>query len=293
MDVYMTCLVAIDVGPPQQRNGENGGVPNNDRSHCKLEGSNLFFDQYKERTEREIKLPVLLNMSACSLKLGMWKKTEIFCSFALDIPCARDNPKVYFRRGRALMFIGSYEKARVDLEYALKLLMELDSSSSPSISYSNCIIYNFRKEQMFLRKEMKRLELLSTAAKLSSTRNKNAMELFLGGKISNKTPTLSVHEEATHDVTVKNGITFNTQGPYDLDSPVHAKESVGLYQDRRQQRPYSTLTVDDSYFDYEKLDYGLPKQCFHYYLRIVKKKMRHALYWPGDEKTFNESSQEI
>ena len=68
MDIYLTCLVAIDF------KSENTSL-----SDAGNDAVNQHPKERRELMEREVQLPVLLNLAACALKLSQYKKVEQFC----------------------------------------------------------------------------------------------------------------------------------------------------------------------------------------------------------------------
>jgi len=138
MDVFLTCLVAIET-----KDGSSSGTDtdtttvsatNVSRNEGEGEDSTKTIngdpkttvenqdpkDEWTTRTDAEIKLPILLNLAACTLKMGMHQKTEKFCNFAImEMSCGKTSTKAYFRRGWARMLMGSYRGAREDFDMAM------------------------------------------------------------------------------------------------------------------------------------------------------------------------------
>jgi tetratricopeptide (TPR) repeat protein len=107
MDVYLTCLVAVD------RGGASSASSADDDDD----------DILRSRMEEEIQLPVLLNLALSAMKMGMLSKAEKFCNFAIDeTACGKISPKAHFRRGRVRLLMGRYASAESDLDTALGLL---------------------------------------------------------------------------------------------------------------------------------------------------------------------------
>jgi tetratricopeptide (TPR) repeat protein len=79
---------------------------------------------------REVFLPCLNNLAQCTLKLGMYLKTETYCSIALDEladSTVNDGPlvaKLYFRRGKARRLGGKYDLANGDFQKALSMVQD-------------------------------------------------------------------------------------------------------------------------------------------------------------------------
>jgi len=89
MDVYMTALCGIS-------NEEGDRV----------------------ESERDVSLPVLLNLAQCAIKLRMAGKAIQFCDHAtkLSTGVGEGNFKVLYRRGKARVMRGDFEGARKDFE---------------------------------------------------------------------------------------------------------------------------------------------------------------------------------
>jgi len=66
-----------------------------------------------------IKLPCLLNLAACQIKLKSFSDCIITCSQALDVDTK--NVKALYRRGQAHSGSGEFEKAKEDLTEAVQL----------------------------------------------------------------------------------------------------------------------------------------------------------------------------
>lgn len=141
MDVYLTCLVALEYISKDRMNDN--------------------------QMDEDIKMPVLLNLAACALNLGMYKKTVSFCDFCMELECAKKNPKVYFRRGKAYMFMGNYSLARNDLNMAESILLQDFNDDS--------------KECLSIRKEMQRLDKMIQNSKKNKERQAMAMKKWMGG----------------------------------------------------------------------------------------------------------------
>jgi len=252
MDVYLTCLVALDT--------ESTNKKVNDSTAFNINGN--LSSEYKERIDREVKLPVLLNLSACTLKLGMIKKTEQFCNIALQIPLALENPKVYFRRGRAHMLTGSYHKAREDFEKTLAL-MSLESLPSGASK-----IYCLKKEQEKVRKEIEKTFVLEKSAKLNYENNKAAMKRALGGgRNVSQNQVTSIKNECYGTEYINKNV--------EEESNKHSINKKGIYDDIGKQRLYSTLT-DDSDDDsddnsYDEINTSSKVRFFRWYILLFSR----------------------
>ena len=240
IDVYLTCFVAMDklFSPNPAATSEIGIEKSMTSSTSKSENSNknkLNSEKYdnkkttsnetivtdmisKEEIEREIQLPVLLNLSLCTLNLGLLSKTEDFCNFALDLPCGigKINPKVFFRRGKARMLMGNYHGSQNDLEYALKLL-ELDHSCDNI------------KEKEALQKALQKLQRLKKSAKINCQNQKKAMKYILGGV--NKAQKRAIKNNQDVATTMKRNDILNERNTSNEDSG-------RLYHDMEKQWPH-------------------------------------------------------
>lgn len=166
MDVYLVCLVAVEKQPEE----ENG------KTEADKDMDTLQVLDTKDKMEDEIKLPVLMNLSMCTLKLGMYSKTQRFCSLVLEIPGSERNPKVFYRRGKARMLMGLYESARLDFDSSFKLL-------SSSLEKSNMDDKKTMNEITVVQREIKKLIKLEKAGKTNEKKQRNAMKnLFSAGK---------------------------------------------------------------------------------------------------------------
>lgn len=101
MDVYLTCLIV--------------------KSESNQFMTNVF-------------LPCLNNLAQCTLQLGMYRKTEIYCTMALkelvQTTTTANNEheplvaKLYFRRGKARRLGGKYTLANKDLQKTLTMVTD-------------------------------------------------------------------------------------------------------------------------------------------------------------------------
>ncbi|KAL9189912.1 hypothetical protein ACHAXT_009587 [Thalassiosira profunda] len=141
MDVYLTCLVAMD--------GQQSDASTDDQ------------------VDEEIKLPVLLNLALSALKLGMPSKAEQFCNYALETEAGQRSVKAYFRRGRVRMLMGHYVSAELDLDKALDLNAERADADGSDEAES--------ERKTILREKQKLTRLINQAEK-NQRQQKKAME---------------------------------------------------------------------------------------------------------------------
>lgn len=165
MDVYLTCLVAME--GIEQRNGDDSKCSNNTGDESSKKSSSCW----KQVTEEQIQLPVLLNLAACTLKLAMYKKTKTFCDLAIDLPCGQQSPKAFFRRAKAHMLMGCYQDAKRDLVHCLGLVKN-DTEQDVDLER--------------IKKEMTKLDVLIKRAEVNRQRQKIAMQRVFSGKSEKK-----------------------------------------------------------------------------------------------------------
>jgi tetratricopeptide (TPR) repeat protein len=168
MDVYLTCLVAMDQScPTPTSNDENPSsdiTMNENASESRL---------LQVQMEREIKLPVLLNLALCSLKMGMLSKAEKFCNFAMETELGKQSPKASFCRGRARLLMGKYGVAESDLNNALNLLR---AKRGMSAEMENRDLKDGEDEEAVILREKLKLQKLVHRAQTNRNQQKKAME---------------------------------------------------------------------------------------------------------------------
>ncbi len=151
MDIYLTCLVAVD-------------YTNNNKYQDNHE-KNEQYQQRREVMEREVQLPVLLNLAACALKLSQYKKVEQFCNIALtdlsSSSSSKENAKLWYRRGKARMLTGQYDTAIEDFQTAYKLVVAADGSTA---------------ERVAIQRDISKTTTLKKKAKVNHTKYKDAMK---------------------------------------------------------------------------------------------------------------------
>jgi tetratricopeptide (TPR) repeat protein len=166
-------------------------------------------------------LPVMNNLAQTCLQLKMYRKAQKFCTMALDEISDRNVGgaeqqqhqlqqlgvvKLYFRRGKARRLSGAYAQARRDLNTALLMLEDDDSTEMKSV----------------VERELQLVQRAEVEARRNQKRQERAMKQMLGGEVDE---TLLLHEDQAGRV--------NPGG----------MASTGLYQDVRTRRMYSTLTA--------------------------------------------------
>jgi hypothetical protein len=186
MDVYLTCLVAIEYQPKADlaQEGSTAETTTEAKASSDTEPDHTTSlpaktelevhneNERRRAVEKEVQLPVLLNLAACAMKLGRYRKVEEFCNIALQdlklTQCGHDNVKVWYRRGRARMFLGTYKEAKQDLQKALELATTATESKP-------------------IQKDLQKLSTLVQAGKSNERNYQKAMQkMFQGGPNNQK-----------------------------------------------------------------------------------------------------------
>ncbi len=277
MDVYITCLVAMD-------KLKQGSADKGDDS----DGASSV-GVFSEDIEREIQLPVLLNLALCALKLGTLRKAESFCNFALQTSLGADCPKAYFRRGRARMLMGSYDDARSDLQRAVDLLQNVNADGSKTNDNTAR-----EAELKAVRKELQKLERLEVAArKHEKVQKKNMKRLWDTAKsnaveANGTTPDQSISSSAVDAVISESSSVKaeKSEGQSNARSTVENKK--GLYSDVQERRQFSTLRAKkriEASVEEEDDDVDVVSPSFfQWYLSLLERCLRKALHILGDEE---------
>ena len=160
MDVYLTCLVAMDSSSSQD---ESSAESDNEQQQLLL----------KTQIDTEIKLPVLLNLALSALKLGMLSKAEQFCNYAIDeMDIGKQSVKAYFRRGRIRMLRGEFVTAELDLDRGLELITNnIMNAASDDVS-----IREMENEKTVILREKQKLSKLVNQASANKKKQKKAMQ---------------------------------------------------------------------------------------------------------------------
>ena len=204
MDVYLTCLVAMDQSsssslsssPPSD---EATSVPMADENTEKTnDGRRNDYDdvtndeddegeqqQFNIQIEKDIKLPVLLNLALSALKLGMLSKAEQFCNHAIETELGKQSAKAHFRRGRVRMLMGHFVSAELDLDKAHELIdtnMIMRNSDNIIVTDINDRKENNQKlkelenEKTVILREKQKLNRLVNHAHKNEKQQKRAMQ---------------------------------------------------------------------------------------------------------------------
>ena len=275
MDVYLTCLVAADNGASKKKNEESKrnetDISSNSSKNEKdttIETSVGAYDddEWEKLTEEKVKLPVLLNLSLCTLKLSMYKKTCTFCDLALEMECGKI-PKVYFRRGKARTSLGFYNIARQDLQRAIKLLDKEENNKELS------------KMKSSVEKEMSKLDSLMEKAEQNKARQEKAMKRLLGGKSKEK-PMKENTKSVDRDV------------PSETQTVV---EEESLYTNFGNKREFSTLRAPRQTVQKKPTHLNEPtfhRRLFAFFVKAAERGLRSLLYLLGDEDAMTKSYDE-
>jgi len=231
MDVYLTCLVAMEkdsLSPTTTSSSHNVSVG-------------------RAQIEFELQLPILLNLSLCALKLGMLSKTQEFCNLAMEMSCGRTNPKVFYRRGKARMLMGNYHLSRLDLDVALELLISQNNDIDDDGNLKK------QKEIQVIRREIQKLDNLERSGKVNERKQKKAMKKILGGQMIHENnhnvefksmiskPRKDVPDEQHHANGNKNKWTIQNVNEIIQQNKDSDLENEHLYHDKKQVRLYSRL----------------------------------------------------
>jgi tetratricopeptide (TPR) repeat protein len=202
MDVYLTCLVAVDAS-----NSQNDSQ--NTSSQC----------------DSEIKLPVLLNLALCALKLGMLSKAEKFCNYAIELESGQQSAKSYFRRGKVRMLQGNYISAELDLDKALDLLESSDVSAAESDRDAD------ERDKRVVLREKQKLQGLMKQAEKNQKQQKKAMQRLFESASNNQDDAPVSAVDAAADIQ-------NNE----------CEKSISLYPEKKTgTRKYSTLRDDPTW----------------------------------------------
>ena len=189
MDVYLTCLVAMD-------NSSQDASLEIDSDNKQQQQQLLL----KKQIDTEIKLPVLLNLALSALKLGMLSKAEQFCNYAIDdMDIGKQSVKAYFRRGRIRMLRGHFGTAELDLDKALELIINnimLESeAASDDNDNNNSRIKEIENEKTVILREKQKLSKLVNQASANKKKQKKAMQQLFKSE-----PSSSEVERSTADL---------------------------------------------------------------------------------------------
>ncbi len=179
MDVYLTCLVAMDQGTTSSSadSKNDGQVEDNT-----VEAESNEAEVLRLQIEQEIKLPVLLNLALGSMKLGMLSKAEKFCNFAMEMESGGKSTKAHYRRGKIRTLMGHYVSAELDLDRALELnaiaLSEVPNVDEDTMKELEC-------EKTVILREKQKLSRLINQAEKNRRQQKRAMETLFKSDESN------------------------------------------------------------------------------------------------------------
>ncbi len=229
MDVYLTCLVAMD----QSSKNNSGDAEEEENNHIVPTA----------QIEEEIKLPVLLNLSLCALKLGLLTKAEKFCNYAMEMEAGKNSVKANFRRGRARMLLGHYVSAELDLAKALELNDDIIATSKECDKKEEA-----QSEREVILREMDKLNRLVTQAEKNKAAQKKAMKSVFQSK----------SKVTDGDSSIENTSNNN-----------------GLYPEKKalQKLPNEEEPLEEEY----------QLSCFEWYLRMIGRCAQKLLDIIGEE----------
>ena len=170
MDVYLTCLVAIDQGTISSSSDAKNDEEEEDTAEAEPKEDGMLLEM---QIEQEIKLPVLLNLALSSMKLGMLSKAERFCNFAMEIESGRKSIKAHYRRGKIRSLMGHYVSAELDLDRAL----ELNAIATSEVGNTDeDTMKELESEKTVILREKQKLSRLINQAEKNRRQQKRAME---------------------------------------------------------------------------------------------------------------------
>jgi tetratricopeptide (TPR) repeat protein len=225
-----------------------------------------------------LNIPVLMNLSACTLKLGMHRKTHSFCNMAIEIKAGSVNPKVYYRRGRSYMLLGLYKNARDDLHTCLKLLNDAYDSND------NCD--SCKSEIDAVNRTLTNLDNLVIAAEKNRKRHEKAMKIVLGGQ---RNVTEIQENSGTDETNVNNDVNDKA-----LDKGLYSD----IHSSKPSQREYSTLRARKRKPQIEDTpstggsEGHVTNSYVIWYAQMLERGLRRILYWLGDEEAMSRSFEE-
>ena len=258
MDVYLTCLVAIE-------------KPKSNDATKDHSVSDMTDEEWEETVEKLVKLPVLLNLSACSLKLGMFKKTCQFCDFGIELESGKSSAKLYFRRGKAKISLTEYDEARIDLNKCLTLLQEEEENMDKEVDSK--MMETIRNMKRSVDKELKRLDDMILVSKRNHEKQAKAMKKVLGGERSNNKS--------------------NDQESRSVEESEKIVDETPLYSESNGLREFSRLRAPPrNYFSssLEKKEENVSRSsAFVCCIRAVEHVLRKMLYLLGDEEAMTKN----
>jgi len=194
MDVYLTCLVAMD----NSSSSQDASLESDTDEQQQQQQQQLLL---KKQIDTEIKLPVLLNLALSALKLGMLSKAEQFCNYAIDeMDIGKQSVKAYFRRGRIRMLRGHFVTAELDLDRALELITNnIMMASSDDNGDDNNNIKDMENEKTVILREKQKLSKLVNQASANKKKKKKAMQQLFKSEPSSSSeverPTADLYPE--------------------------------------------------------------------------------------------------
>mmetsp|Transcript_11496 Transcript_11496/g.29093 ORF Transcript_11496/g.29093 Transcript_11496/m.29093 type:complete len:415 (-) Transcript_11496:13-1257(-) len=279
MDIYLTCLVVKEDTP---------------------------------EFVRKTFLPILNNLAQCTLQLGMYKKTIVFCEMALEEVSktkekvaketaneAVEKPeaaqrklqdaialcKVFFKLGKALRLTGHYAKAREALNNSLGCLKgeeekEAIASSYETSSNANDTEVSLEPYKKAIKKEYRHLDIAEKEAKKNLFRQKCAMQ-----KVLSSPPTAKSNSSITKD---KDGINEKSSLSDSLYEKPSGTREFSRLRARKHRTSASTLdrevgTTNTSSDGSRELLEEPSSSYTQYYWSMVARVAKRLLVMLGDE----------
>ena len=249
MDVYLTCLVAIDA---------------KDKTSA------------RKYQEIEIQLPVLLNLALCALKLGMLSKAEKFCNYALELEAGTQSAKCYFRRGRIRMLMGDYGGAELDLDKALELLDCAAAAADEPVDSMNEMQID---ERQVVLKEKQKLQRLIQQAEKNQKAQKKAMERLFKSTSRDSIPL------STASTTTQPSEQHTTASEYDSCGSLYPEKKVGTrkFSILRDDPTWNhSITIDDRSIDAADEPQSI-RSYFDWYLQMMGRGAQKLLDFIGSD----------
>ena len=295
MDVYLTCLVAMDTSTKPSSQSSSKEEQRQDVFLNEDADSLTQSQSLKRQIESEIQLPVLLNLALCALKMGRYQKAEKFCNFAMDLEAGRTSAKAHFRRGKTRMLMGHYASAALDLDKALELNAITAGRNGKGDGGDPTPSTDVESErEAILRGKQKLLRLVNEAEK-NRRRQRKAMELVLGGganRHDNLDSELSINASSDDN-------DFQMMGSYDAPSKLatrsqerkasNIRKDFSLYPEKKGPKK---LSARNNSCSNTNVDDNSQPTYFEWYLRMIGRCAQKLLDIIGDDNEENIVFQE-
>ena len=264
MDVYLTCLVAID--------SSNEPFPK-DEYDVGTDENNVGDTSMQFQCDTEIKLPVLLNLALCALKLGMLSKAEKFCNYAIELEPGQQSAKAYFRRGKVRMLMGNYISAELDLDQALDLL-HATTADEPDYKYDD----TENKDRKAILREKQKLQQLIKQAEKNQQIQKKAMERLFQSSNQHKNEAEPTMLNVSGTESQQNEKPDNCYGLYP-----EKKSGTRKYSTLREDPDWDHSIVVDDDSKVDETSHSLQKY-LEWYLQMIGRGAQKILDMIGEEE---------